>query len=342
MSGRSLRRKIGRTRSSAYRGMSISGLEFTPGTFPGTLNTHFFAPALADFQYMATKGFNLVRLPFRWERVQPTLGGALDTTHLNLIKQAINDARTVGIPVMLDVHNYGGYYVAGVEHKINDGTVTYAHFADLWSRLSSEFKNDSNVWGYGLMNEPESMPVPTTTANYNTTATWTLAARAALAAIRATGDTKHITVCLDRFGGIQQFTPYYGANPSVWVTDTISGKLWIEGHHYFDNDYSGVYTTPEWGSGSQRSIYDSPNILLTVSSWAQSKGVGFMLGEVGVPNYDERWLSQLNDLYRIADQYGVAVQYWAMGVYYGSVTTCHPLNNYTEDRPVMKIIEKYQ
>jgi hypothetical protein len=51
----------------------------------------------------------LVRLPFRWERIQPTLNGALDVNELGRLRAAISRAAAAGIKVVPTVFNYGGY-----------------------------------------------------------------------------------------------------------------------------------------------------------------------------------------------------------------------------------------
>lgn len=99
------------------RGTALSGLEF--GTsIPGQNNADFFAPVLADFQYIASKGFSIVRLSFMWERIQPTLFGVLDPTYKSYIDQAVIFAKQTGLRLILDVHNYGRYVI------YSDGGIT--------------------------------------------------------------------------------------------------------------------------------------------------------------------------------------------------------------------------
>jgi hypothetical protein len=109
---------------SYLRGVSLSGLEFAPSVIPGTLNTNYFAPAAGDYAYFKSKGLTLVRLPFLWERIQPTLNGALDTTYKGYIDTAIGNARTNGMRVILDVHNFGRRYVAFPGGFTNDFTTS--------------------------------------------------------------------------------------------------------------------------------------------------------------------------------------------------------------------------
>ena len=55
-----------------FAGVNLAGGEF--GKLPGTYGTDYTYPAPADIDYYVELGFNLIRVPFRWERLQPTLG----------------------------------------------------------------------------------------------------------------------------------------------------------------------------------------------------------------------------------------------------------------------------
>jgi endoglucanase len=62
-------------------------------------------PTTADMDYFASKGMNIFRLPFKWERLQPTLSGAFDTSYANTLETLVNYAtNTKGVYVLLDVH----------------------------------------------------------------------------------------------------------------------------------------------------------------------------------------------------------------------------------------------
>lgn len=88
------------------RGTALSGLEFG-SVYPGIVGTDYFQPSLTDFQYLAQKGFDLVRLPFAWERIQPVLNGTLEPNYKSYIDTAIANAKSLGIQLVLDVHNFG-------------------------------------------------------------------------------------------------------------------------------------------------------------------------------------------------------------------------------------------
>ena len=49
--------------------LNESGGEFA-GVYPGVDGTHYGYPNYDDLAYARRKGFGIIRLPFRWERVQ--------------------------------------------------------------------------------------------------------------------------------------------------------------------------------------------------------------------------------------------------------------------------------
>ncbi len=168
--GRTLRRSADIRISGAYRGVNLSGLEYggTPPQHPEE-----------DYKYLKSKGFNLVRLAFDWEKLQPVKSGAFDTVYQALIDQNIAWAKIYGINIILDCHNYGRRKVSGVERVLNDGVLTYADLNDLWLRLSNLYKNEETVLAYDLMNEPHDMPVATVPSNIKTS-TWSVGARSSI------------------------------------------------------------------------------------------------------------------------------------------------------------------
>lgn len=49
---------------------------------------------------------NVFRIPFKWERVQPTLGQDLDVAYTGKLDAVVSYATGKGIWVLLDVHKY--------------------------------------------------------------------------------------------------------------------------------------------------------------------------------------------------------------------------------------------
>jgi len=513
------------------RGVSLSGLEFSPSVIPGTLNTNYFAPATGDYSYFKSKGLTLVRLAFLWERIQPTLNGALDSTYKGYIDTAISNAKTNGQRVILDVHNFGRRYVAfpggftnnftssagtwsggslsggqyicdqnsffssfaggdlrnpvspatgysfqadcyitasqtgggnfpalhvrvfdngnnsyyqlsinqfeqkfkwskvvsgvataigEVAATINVGTLyqvlfdvnqasagnvtisvngsqiaqfatdpaltggritlknnftkcaidnvtldvngdtsgasssgTYrvgdpqlptSAFADLWSRLATAYVSESTVWMYDLMNEPHDMPVPTTTSNYNTSASATLMYQAAITAIRAVDTHTYIAVEGDQWAGLQSFTSQYGSNPTAWWSDSAN-KTMASFHYYFDTDHSGSYQTA-WNSSLRTRI---PGEVIPALQWAQNNGIPIFIGEYGVPNGTSsdavNWQQDEDTFLGYLDTYGANATHWAGGSHYTASTTLEPFTtgspDYTKEVEQMAVVKAH-
>src|SRR5262245_39658987 len=68
-----------------WTGVNLSGAEFgsvpTPGNL-GTYGTSYTYPTNNEVTYYMGKGMNIFRLPFRWERMQPTQMAPLSSTEL--------------------------------------------------------------------------------------------------------------------------------------------------------------------------------------------------------------------------------------------------------------------
>lgn len=148
----------------AYRGVNLSGAEFTPDAahLPGLVDRDYRYPTRDDLRYVAGRGHRVVRLPLRWERIQPTLSGPLQPAELQRLLATVDQAAAAGLEVLVDIHNYARYTrpasQGGVTLVLGDGQLTAAHLADLWSRLSVALKGRAGVLGYGLMNEPHNLP----------------------------------------------------------------------------------------------------------------------------------------------------------------------------------------
>jgi len=167
-------------------------------------------PKAQWYQLIAGAGLGVVRLSFRWETIQPVLNGALDATEVARIQSAVALADAAGLKVVLDLHNYAGYITSTGTLKIGGGTLTSAHLADVWTKLSTVFKGDARVYAYELMNEPTGLA---------SAATWEAASQAALTAIRANGDTSLILVPGYDFSAMSRWATNH---PVGWITDSAS------------------------------------------------------------------------------------------------------------------------
>jgi Cellulase (glycosyl hydrolase family 5) len=199
----------------------------------GAYGSVYAYPSAETFSYLAQRGMRTARLAFRWERLERTPGGPLDAAELARLRAAVDAAGRAGLQVVLDCHNYGGYYAhagsTGVRRALGTPQLPDSAFAGLWRRLATAFRSDPSVLGYGLMNEPTGMAGPRA---------WERASQAAVDAIRATGDTHRIFVAAYGWDSVTQFARNHARGP--WIHDS-KRNTWYEAHQYFDQDMSARY-----------------------------------------------------------------------------------------------------
>src|SRR5262245_22217496 len=96
------------------RGINLAGADGgSPDTCPGVYGKDYIYPTPQEVEYYASKGFAVVRLPYRWERLQRSLFGELDKAELNRIKSVVAAAGARKMQVILDPHNFGRYVLDG-------------------------------------------------------------------------------------------------------------------------------------------------------------------------------------------------------------------------------------
>jgi len=242
-------------------GVNMMGSNWYGDLSSAVLGKHYFFPTPAELDYYAAQGFDHIRLPLAWERLQPQLNGQLDASYVKLIEDTVSYAKTLGIDVVLDIHNYGSYK----GNLIGTAAVPNAAFADMWGKLASEFADAGNV-RFGLMNEPQQ----------KTAAEWVSAANAAIDAIRDAGAMQEILVGSTFWGGAHKWTTTENAKvigaPGAIVDP--AGNFAFELHQYLDD-----------GSGSKDWVVSETigvERLKAATEWARANDAKLYLGEFGV------------------------------------------------------------
>jgi aryl-phospho-beta-D-glucosidase BglC (GH1 family) len=147
-------------------------------------------------------------------------------------------AARAGLQVIPTAMNYGAYWLhdaktgTGKRTPIGTSQVSIGHYRDLWSRLARALGHHGNIAGWGLMNEPTSIP--------GGAATWETSSQSAVDAIRAAGDRRTIFVPGYNWSTASRFPATHPSGP--WVRDPANNVRY-EAHHYFDANNSGEYRT---------------------------------------------------------------------------------------------------
>lgn len=326
------------TEPAFRRGVNLAGPEF--GGVPGKINFTYTYNNEESFKYFGERGFNVIRVPIRWERMQPKLKGPLDAENLKALKQNVAWAKKYKSTVIIDIHNYcrytqtidgkevGALIDAEVGGKV---LVTTADFADLWAKLSTEFKDEDGIYGYGLMNEPHDMGK----------SDWKAISNAAVKAIRDNQDKKLILVGGNHWSNAHNWEGINGA--TSWINDSANHFLY-EAHCYFDHDNSGTYK-----KSYADELAGNPNLeklgaqrVGDFIAWCKKNNVKGFLGEFASPRDDPRWNTVLERFMEALDDAQFGGTYWAAGTFWGDYPmTLHPKDNFKTDRPQMAVMEKH-
>jgi endoglucanase len=323
-------------------GFNLAGGAAGESVLPGSENTHYQFPNAAAFDYLAAKVPNpaqrIARIDFRWERLQPVLGGPLDPAHLQRLKDMAVLAQARGIKILWNMHNYARRTVAGVEHIIGGPTsvVTRDHFFDAWMRIAAELKGLPATYAYGIMNEPHDMGMP---------GHWAATAQGCVDAI-ARVDVSHLIYVSNDGYSSARFWQDNATGLPLKVPAGLAGIVY-EAHLY--NDYasrlSGTYSPRNFDLqmasvplADQLTCYARD--LNPFLQWLQAHNQIGAIGECGVPDNDTRWVASLSNMVQacIDSKRIEAVLPFAYAPWFGADYEMQMAPRGTADRPQMKAI----
>jgi endoglucanase len=306
-----------------YPGVNLAGAEFNPKRIPGRPGADYLYPAPEDLDYFVSRGLSTIRLPFRWERLQPSLYGPLDRMELARIDAVVAEAAKRHAFIILDPHNYARYGDA----VIGSPELPDKAFADFWRRLAAHYANNRTVL-FGLMNEPHDMPI----------AAWFRAAQAAIGAIRATGARNILLVPGASWTGAHSWFSRWDGTTNAEQFEKLSdpaNNFVAEIHQYFDGNFSGTGKTC-------RSADIGVEKIAPVTAWLREHRYRALLGEFGTSN-DPLCLQALDrTLAHLAknDDVWIGWTYWAGGKWMGRypyTVTPGPQG----DTPQMRVLLRY-
>src|SRR5690606_28832709 len=306
-------------------GVNLAGAEFGAGnsasaSLPGRYQIHYIYPGEADFKRYADLGMKLVRLPFRWERLQPKLNTELNAAELSRLMATLDHARKHDVQVILDMHNYYRYY----GKLIASGDVPISAFADSWRRIARKVANHPAVYGYGLMNEPHS-----------TNGKWPAAALAASKAIREIDRKGWIYVAGDRWSSAYHWPSYNTQLVSdPWMRDPKNNLIY-EAHLYLDKDFSGSYAN----RGAVYNPMTGVDRAKPFVEWLRKHRLRGFIGEHGAPDYSPSAIVATDNLLKYLGQNCIPSTYWAAGPWWGDYALSLDVNN-GKARPQLPVLRK--
>lgn len=281
------------------RGVNSAGAEFNSKKLPGIANKDYTYPTAAELNYIAAQGANVIRLPFRWERLQPALFAPLDAAEQARLQDTLDMAATRGLCVILDVHNYAKY----ADQALANNSNLQNAFVDLWLRIASTFPSSSHI-AFGLMNEPRYIPI----------GDWAALAKRTLASLRNAGSQHLILVAGGHWSGLHDWfvvrDGHSNASAFANLRDPLNRTL-IEVHQYADANYSGTGT-----ECLAAEHFDSRFQLIV--AWAQEHQQTLFLGEFGVAQ-NPTCLATLEHFLNLMDNpTWRGWTYWATGRWWGN------------------------
>ena len=306
------------------RGVNLAVAEFgNVADMPGVYGYNYIYPPASDASYFRSKGMNFIRMPFRWERLQPVINQPLNAEDLVRFQESVNSMTSLGMTVMLDQHNSARYK----DKIVGSAELPYSAFADFWARLATVYKNNPLVI-FELTNEPYDMP----------TETWVTAANAAIAAIRATGATNTIAVSGNGYSGAAYWSsPIYGTPNSVALLDIndSGNNIVFDVHNYFiaDNAASDAPCSSTTIGVEQ---------MMEVTQWLKGHGKRALLGEFATVNSSScrQAIARMLDYMQSNADVWVGWSWWAAGPWWGAYPfSIEPING--QDVPLISVLEPY-
>ena len=301
-------------------GINVAGAEFTSSALPGKHGTHYFFPPDGYFQKWYDRGIRTVRFPIKWERLQPTLNGALDPEYAGLIDKMLTQAADHDMSVILDVHNYARYR----GNLIGSKEVPNSAYENLMAQIAQRFKSRTALYAYDIMNEP-----------YGADDLWPAAAQAGINGVRKYDRTRPIYIEGTSWSSAARWPRY--ADKLLALNDPVD-NLVFSAHIYIDPDASGSYNE---GPAANFDLMTGVKRAEPFVKWLKDNRKRGQIGEFGIPGNDHRWLKAMDNLLSYLQQNCIPLTYWAAGPSWGTYKlSIEPAKDGT-DKPQWATLAKY-
>ncbi|KTT63685.1 cellulase [Pseudomonas oryzihabitans] len=300
-------------------GLNLSGAGFAPQVLPGINGTNYIFPVEAYFQQWSARGVKLIRFPIIWERLQPKLGGPLDSAYVALVNQTFGYAQKHGIKIILDLHNYARYR----GQVIGTSGVPYARYQEIMTHIARQWSGQSSLYAYDIMNEP-----------HDAMAYWPTAAQYGINGVRAVDSTRPVIV---EGNGWSSATRWAEFNDSLLNLKDPANNIIFSAHSYFDENAGGSYDKTDVNKLDAN--YGVTRVKPFVD-WLKKNGKRGYIGEFGVPDNNPRWNLLMDNMLAYLKQNCIPASYWAAGPGWGSYfMSVEPING--QERPQWPTLRKY-
>lgn len=277
-----------------WRGLNRPGGEYLADWDGWSGQLYYEIPDAArlapELVFYASRGFNAIRFPIAWERLQHELSGPLDAAYMGKVTGFVTQATAAGFLVIVDLHNYNRYATGAfdasgaqvppnggyVQHVYGDGTLGAEQLVDVWIRLADLFVGNPNV-AFNLMNEPHDFSVPADS--------WFAQVQQVINAIRGRGADQLVLVPNSRGSDVEHWDTYA---PNGGPLDSVAAL---------------AIDDPADNYAFDMHSYQNPNALITysdkvkiVTDWAHKHGKKLFLSELGVRSDDSNGSAQVSDL----------------------------------------------
>lgn len=304
--------------SLKYTGINIAGAEFNANRKNAKHFKDYIWPTNKNLEQMKAFGFNTIRVPFAWERMQPMNFNPLNPKETKELDRIVQKAHILGLYVILDPHSYGQYK----GNVLQPNTFDLNTFSDLWSKLATRYGNYPNVI-FGLMNEP----------NKQNAKEWAIFAQKGVDAIRNSGAEQLILVPGTRWSGMHSWLSggqNSNANALADIQDPINNYAY-EMHQYFDLDSSGTHHGLDYKCISQVQVKASFD---RTTNWLKQHRKKAFLGEFGVQESESCIAAMQSALDYMHDNSSnwIGWTYWAAGDWMSN----YPFSIFSNKAPTQK------
>ncbi len=230
----------------------------------GNYNFKYTYPGKDRGDWVAAQGFGILRVPFLFQNIQASSGAAINEGAMRQLDPVLGECAVKQIACLLEMHNYGGYYLDdSATGQAPPGTVgaSNARLANLWAQIANRYKNNPYVW-FDLMNEP----------HQQNALEWVKTSNAIAAAIRATGGSNKIVFQGTAWDGAWTWQSSGNATQMLKAYDP-GNNFAFEAHQYLDRDGSGTSPACVAGTGAAR--------IEPFTTWLRKYGLHGIIGEVG-------------------------------------------------------------